>query len=186
MFWFNNKQYEYFDHPSNQTRVNERRVELPLAFEFVKSFKEGQKITEVGNVTHHYHREYTHDVVDLYETVPWMTVINEDILKWRPLEPHFGLFSISTLEHTANPQAAAKRMLEFAPKILITFPIGAYTANKILDLDFTKLEAQVYFMHRVSEDNDWEQCDEKTALTHVYGEPYMYGNAIAIIRKGVW
>src|SRR3990167_6625734 len=98
-FMFRGQVYDYIDHPSNQTALNERRVELPIAKDFVKGIK---SLLEIGNVTFHYGFALLHDVVDLNEKIPNVKY-NADILRWRPTREYAQALSISTLEHTDNP-----------------------------------------------------------------------------------
>jgi len=175
-FEFNGKEYAYFDHPSNQTYANERRVEIPIAFEFVEKYKD---ILEVGNVIRHYNREYKHDIIDLYEQSAW-PIWNKDILTWTPKREYPAILSISTVEHTSDPVKAVKRILSFAPKILITFPVGR-NADHLLDAD---IKAKFYFLKRAHKDNLWQQIyDIGEVRTIKYNKPYPYGNCIVIISK---
>jgi len=174
MFKFNGIDYEYFDHPGNQTYANERRVELPIAFAFVEKYKD---ILEIGNVTRHYRREWKHDVVDLNENPAW-PIWNKDVLTFDPPRKYLATLSVSTIEHTENPDLAVIRITKFAPKYLITFPIG-HDADSVLGLDYP-----MYFMVRTTEDNQWEQTMDKEAIKkYEYNKPFPYGNAVVIITN---
>lgn len=181
-FKFRNKEYEYFYHPGNQTAKNERCMELPLAFEFAEKYKD---IIEVGNVTRHYHREYTHDVVDLYEKSKW-PIYNQDILNWTaPIcedgEPKIykGALSVSTVEHTLDPRKAIENIIRLSTHYLITVPFGYASTFDLLDWDYPT----TYYMKRVSEDNRWEQIDRKDINEPEYGSPYPFANYVAIITN---
>jgi len=174
-FIFNNKKYEYVDRSGNQTRVNERRMELPIAFEFVEKYKD---IIEIGNVTRHYHQEYKHDVIDLYEKPAW-PIWNEDVLTFKPPKKYPAALSISTIEHTENPVLAINNIVRYAPKYLITMPMGYSSDNGVLRLDYP-----MYFMVRKNEDNEWEQMFDKESFKLIkYGEPFKYANGVVIITN---
>lgn len=174
-FTFRNKEYEYFDHPGNQTAVNERRVELPIAFEFIEKYKD---VLEIGNVTRHYHREWKHDVVDLNENPTW-PIWNKDVLTFEPPRKYLATLSISTVEHTVNPVLAVERIIKFAPKYLITMPIGYSSNNGVLNLDYP-----MYFMIRKNKENEWEQMFDKNSFREIkYGKPFPYANGVVIITN---
>ena len=180
-FQYNGNTYSYVDHPSNQTRVNERRVELPIAFDFLKRM-EGKRILEVGNVTHHYNRAYTHDVLDLYEKVPWLDIINEDILTWNPSEPYEAVLSISTLEHTADPLSAIDRVLSFAPNVLITVPYGY--GDGWIERVPTYPGVDMFYMQRQDQENQWKQVSPHDVQGTRYNTPFPFANALLILEKG--
>lgn len=177
IFKFRNREYKYIDRDYNTTKNNERRVELAIAFEFVDNTD--NNIIEIGNVLKHYKKDYTHDVLDLYEKSSWFT-IKEDVLKWKPKKIYSVAVSISTIEHTSNPLLAIQRILTFAPKILITFPIGYNNKdiNEILD-GFEN----IYFMKRINKENEWIETTKEEARKMKYDTPFRKGNAIAILIK---
>jgi len=160
----------------NNTKMNERRIELPIAFDFVDN-TDGN-IIEVGNVLRHYKEDYNHDVLDLDEESYF--TIKKDILKWKPRKKYSACVSISTIEHTQNPLLAVQRILTFAPKVLITFPIGYkdFNADEILD----KFE-NLYFMKRINKPNEWIETTKEEARKLEY-VPDRWANAIAILIKG--
>lgn len=180
-FKFKNKEYKYFDHPGNQTAVNERRMELPIAFEFAEKYKD---IIEIGNVTRHYHREYTHDVIDLYEKSAW-PIFNSDILTWKPSDfdegdkPYKAALSISTVEHTKDTRKAIENIMRLTPHYLITVPFGYATTYDILGWNYWK----TYYMKRISKDNRWKQIEWKDIKNPEYGAPYPFANYVAIITN---
>src|SRR4030042_6841269 len=102
-FQYQGKEFEYFDHPHHETYGNERRIEIPIALDYLRRFK-GKKILEVGNVISYYYppgiTDMVWDIVDKYEIVPKQNVINEDILTFKPKDGKYEMiFSISTMEH---------------------------------------------------------------------------------------
>jgi len=129
-FTYHGTPLEGFDAPYNNTILNERAVELAVAFEWLKG-RDSAHGLEVGNVLSHY-GVTGHRVVDFYEKADG--VENVDVFditgkfKW--------IVSISTLEHVgwdAEPRDpdAAERAVEhlrslLAPKgkMLITAPAG--------------------------------------------------------------
>lgn len=151
-------------------------MELPIAFEFAEKYKD---IIEIGNVTRHYHREYTHDVIDLFEKSKW-PIWNEDVLTFTPPKKYSAALSVSTVEHTLDPVGAIKKITQFAPKYLITMPMGYSSNNGVL-----KLDLPMYFMHRIGtvEENHWEQTTKKEALKAEYGSPYPFANVVVFITN---
>jgi SAM-dependent methyltransferase len=116
-------------HLYNLTHLNERMVELAVAFEWLKGESWSQGL-EVGNVLGHY-KQMTHDVIDLYEEASWYQVrqriINVDILHLHVPEKFQWVCSLSTVEHTADPVKAIKVLADFVKpggKLLVTFPTG--------------------------------------------------------------
>lgn len=183
-FKFKGKEYEYLDMSPNQTRVNERRVELPLGQEFIEEVRDGV-VLEVGNVLAHYKdvNYYNHDVLDLYEKVPWCPdIINKDILTWKPSKKYDAVISISTLEHTGNPLKAIERILSWKPKrVFITLPVGVDGVEKVI----AEHPEKISFMRRINEDNQWEEIShEKIASLFPieYNKPFPFANAIVIFR----
>jgi len=175
---FQNKNYDYIDMSPNQTRVNERRIELPLAMEFVEEHRDN--LLEVGNVLRHYKPRgyYTHDIVDLYETNPnFPEIINEDIMTFPPKKQYDAIVSISTLEHTDNPLAAVQRVISMAPHIFITIPIGYHNTEPVVDAFSDSL-----FLFRVNKENDWEEATREEVRGVQYNKPFPYANALLIIK----
>lgn len=182
MFNFQGKKYEYLDAFPNQTRVNERRVELPLALEFLEENKD-KEILEVGNVTRHYRPKgtLTHDVVDLFEVNPnFPEIINQDILTWNPSKQYDAVLSISTLEHTEDPLSAVNRIFKMAPKVLITIPFGYSRTNEVFER-ISNLSLK--YMKRINDNNDWKEAIRKEVTGTKYNEPFPFANAIMIIKR---
>ena len=179
MFTFQKKQYEYLDASPNQTRVNERRCELPLGLAFLEEYK-GKRILEVGNVSFHYKDRgyYNHDVVDLYEKVPGWPVKNEDILTWKPEGRYDATLSISTLEHTYNPLLAVNNILSYSDHVFITIPFGYNGVDKIFEA-FPDL----LFMKRINQDNDWKEATRDEVKGTEYNKPFLYANAFMILKR---
>lgn len=182
-FVVGSKTCNYFSHPY------ERTVELPIAFEFIKT---GKKVLEVGNVLHHYALQLMdRDIVDKYEKE--RGVINTDILEFKPNCKYDRIVSISTIEHIGydelgipdpnKPMEAInhmKTLLAENGSMLITMPIGY---NPVIDkMVFganTPFEQQ-YYLKRVSKDNHWEQVSPEVARECKVDKPYRCANAIIV------
>jgi len=178
-FQFQDTFYQYVDASPNQTRVNERRAELPLALDYLDSFK-GKSVLEVGNVLRHYipKGQCTHDVVDLYEKNPnFPEIINEDILTWTPEKKYDTVISVSTVEHTDNPLLAVQRICSMAPHVFITIPFGYAKVNEIFDA-----YPQLAFIKRVNQDNDWREATREEVKDTQYNTPFQFANAIMILK----
>jgi hypothetical protein len=131
-FTYNGMEFDYFDHPYNTTRLNERAVEIPIVMEWL-SRQHGHGL-EVGNVLSHY-GVTGHHVVDLYEQAPG--VQNIDLFDLRG--PLFDwIVSISTIEHVRwdtppqDPNGSAQAVQALlgmlrpggSSQLLVTAPLG--------------------------------------------------------------
>lgn len=128
-FTWHGVELDYFDHPYNTTRLNERAVEIPIAREWLWSGGIG---LEVGNVLSHYQATY-HTVVDRYETrAPAQNVDLFDVSG-----QYDWVLAISTVEHVRwdppeerDPNGAFEAighllsLVRPAGKMLITVPLG--------------------------------------------------------------
>lgn len=148
-FLFNGRSYPYFCRAYNQTWMNERCVEVPLAMEYVRP---GLRILEVGRVLDHYY-SFPHDCVDKFEK----GALNVDVVDFKTDVRYDVIISISTLEHVGwdedrNPEKiftaieVLKRHLKPGGKLVVTLPWG-YNAN--LDAELIKgrrlFDEQFYF-----------------------------------------
>jgi hypothetical protein len=182
-FVVGSKTYNYFSHPY------ERAVELPIAFEFIKT---GKNILEVGNVFHHYPLQIMdRDIVDKYEKA--RGIINTDILEFKPNRKYDRIVSISTIEHIGydelgipdpdKPMKAInhmKTLLVENGSMLVTMPIGYNPAiDKMVFGENTPFEQQ-YYLKRVSKDNRWEQVSSAVAHKCKCDKPYRCANAIIV------
>jgi len=187
-FTFKNKKYKYFIHSYNHTWRNERRVEVPIIWDIIKD-KESIKILEVGNVLSHYF-PIKHDVVDKYEK--GASVINEDILTYKPKKKYDYIVSISTLEHVGWDEPKKDKMkiiqalnnlrsmLSRNGKIIFTVPLGynPYMDNLIIH-EKLNLNEQ-YFLKRVSRDNLWKELKLDKNNIDSFDKPYLNGNGIIV------
>ena len=182
-FVLGKKTYSYFSHPY------ERTVELPIAFEFIKT---GRNVLEVGNVLHHYPiQPIDRDIVDKYEKESG--VINIDILEFKPNRKYDRIVSISTIEHIGydelgtpdsdKPMKAInhmKTLLAENGSMLVTMPVGYNPAiDKMVFAESTPFDEQ-YFLKRVSKDNRWEQVSPAVARECRIDKPYRCANAITV------
>lgn len=146
MFTYRGSTLRLFDHPYNDTRKNERAVEVAIALRFVFTNCDGARVgLEVGNVLGHY-GVTGHTVVDLYER-GWPGgphVTNVDVLDY-DAGPFDWIVSISTIEHTDDPLATLahlRSLLAPGGHLLVTFPMGAH-----FDLDTAALDDTLGFAH---------------------------------------
>lgn len=156
--------FEVFDHPYNTTALNERGVELPIAFDWLKG--RGGRGLEVGNVLGHY-GVTGHHVVDKYEM--GLGVDNRDV---EAIDGRYRwIVSISTLEHVGfnEPNRRDLNASERAVKhlrsllvpsggaMLVTVPLGWH-----LDLDEWLLEGEAGAWREctmVLGDDGWRQTE---------------------------
>ena len=75
-FEHSGKLFHYFHHQINNTWLNERAIEVPIALDCVSNC-EGKAILEVGNVLSYYEC-FDHDILDKYEMGEG--IINEDVV----------------------------------------------------------------------------------------------------------
>jgi hypothetical protein len=128
-FTFRKSFYQYFDHPYNRTRSNERAVEIPIALDFINKFS--ADLIEVGCVTPYYILA-THEVIDLADKHP--SCKNEDatLVNFK----NRNVLSISTLEHIGRSDYGiaekeknaaielTKRIIKESNNFFITWPLG--------------------------------------------------------------
>jgi hypothetical protein len=120
-------------HAYNQTLRNERAVELPIAWRWLRDVPAGSGVLEVGNVLSHYPtRVPERDIVDLWEPGPG--VRNVDLFEIAG--PYDVIVSISTAEHVrwdAPPRdldgsldaiAHLRSLLNPGGRMLLTVPLN--------------------------------------------------------------
>jgi len=192
-FTFSGGYYNYFIHKYNTTWKNERTVEIPIILKIINE-SEGKEILEVGNVLSHYF-PVKHDVVDKYEQAN--NVIMQDVCDFQSPKKYDLIVSISTLEHVGwderprDPmkilQAIENLKSLLAPKgkIIVTLPLGYNTEmDKLLrsgKIQFTKM----YYLKRISKDNEWVETDWKDIKNAKYNYSLICaeGLVIGIIEK---
>jgi hypothetical protein len=186
---------EYFDHPYNNTSVNERRVEVPLGQHFCNLFNDGSlSFIEVGAVMPYYQEGYQqHHTIDLFDPHP-------DCIKLDALKENYtngNVLSISTIEHIgtsdygatpSDPHDAFKclqKIISEAKHYLITWPAGY---NVTLDDDLSKSNIPYIILERLDAENNWRQLPFQrghhiAVKRYKYSEPYTCGNAIVVITN---
>ena len=187
-FTFKNKKYKYFIHAYNHTWRNERIVELPIIWDIIKD-KKSTNILEIGNVLSHYF-PINHDVVDKYEK--GVSVINEDILTYKPKKKYDYIVSISTLEHVGWDEPKKDKMkiiqalnnlrsiLSSNGKIIFTVPLG-YNSNMDDLIIHEKLNLnEKYYLKRISKDNLWKESKLNKTNLDLFNKPFQNGNGIII------
>lgn len=193
-FRFRGKTYRYFFHRYNTTWENERAVEVPVVEDFVRRAG-GKRVLEVGNVLSHYFR-IQHEVVDEYERA--RSVINEDVVHFRPSESYDLIVSVSTLEHVGwdeevrDPEKVLRavenlfdRCLSPGGMMVVTLPLG-YNSNLDLFLGEKRLRFdECGFLKRISAANLWEEVPWELARGAAYGDPFPCANVVlvGVIRK---
>lgn len=187
-FEFQGKKYEYFNHPYNTTRLNERTVEVPIIYAEVQK-NHSKRILEVGNVLSHYF-PISHDVVDKYEKAPG--VINQDILKYAPKKKYDLIVSISTFEHVGwdeFPRDKTKipktlkhltTLLNPGGKMIFTVPVAI---NDYLDGLIHQHElpgVQMYCLKRMTASNIWAEKSWEQIRFCQYDNPFPNANGIVV------
>jgi hypothetical protein len=185
-FSFRGQDYEYFDHPHNNTRINERTVEIPISFNFLDKIKDN--LVEVGCVTPYY-RECSHEVIDLTDDHPKSKKVDavqynfddKNVLSISTVE-HVGLsdYGIQAKEDNAAIQLCEK-IINTSLKYFITWPLGY---NKILDSWAFNLKNSLFISRRDDNKYLWKQ-KEVTELTEdnkVYGS-FHCANSIIILTN---
>lgn len=204
MFNFCNRKFGYVEHMYNNTKQNERAVELPIMFAVLDWYeKRGKKMLEFGNVTQHY-RPINHMVIDKHEKgVPeTKNVLNIDVVNFDFSERFDLIYSISTLEHvgwdetteflngikteedryrivkwkSSKALKVLKHHLKPEGELVVTIPCNY---NPFLDtLVKDGVFSELYFMRRVGL-MEWEQCGTE-AFECKMNDSYPNANAIVI------
>lgn len=178
-FQFNGRSFPYYCNFYNQTWMNERCIEVPLAMDHVKP---GARILEVGRVLDHYHA-FPHDCVDKFEK----GAINIDIMDFASEVRYDTILTLSTLEHVGwdvaydearDPEkihgaiGVLLKHLKPGGKLVATVPAGY---NQNLDADLAKgrrfFDEQYYFSRKPS--GAWEQTPDLRI------RPYLVRDGIA-------
>ena len=144
----------------------------------------------MGNVLSHY-STVSHDVLDKFEK--GRSVINEDVIDFRPSKQYDLILSVSTFEHigfddeTAESSgqkimeaiAACRRLLTREGVLVLTLPIGY---NPDLDnlIRGGRLSASREFYMRRIERATWVPCEKTEALKCRYKAPFPYANGLLV------
>ena len=168
--------------PYNNPRINERNIELPIAFWFIEHYNDN--LIEIGEVTPFY-RDPQHPVYDLSSDIADR---RRDVFDINMTDKN--VLSISTVEHvgfgdygnTPEPHLAieAIRLIrKKSRKHMITYPVGY---NEELDYDLMHSEIPYFVMYR-DDKNKWFMFDHKELQMFYYNEPFYAGNAIVVITN---
>jgi hypothetical protein len=175
---------KYFGyHPYNNPTHSERNVELPLAFWFLKKFKNDlENVIEVGEVTPFY-KKPEHIV---YDAVPEKSAtIKKSALDVEYCGKH--LLSISTIEHIGTQDyglmpdpallpAILSKMLA-SKNYLITFALGY---NPQLE-NLIKNERYIV-LERIAS-TKWCPVENKPFENYKYHSPWYAGNAVCVLTN---
>ena len=208
-FKFAGMELEYLKHPYNSTDRNMRTVEIPIINELVKRydeihFRRLKHKLEIGNVISHYH--YSNMIVlDKHETIYKEGVreaIQEDLMNYFPACLFDLIVSISTVEHISFGKYAKYCILIHQPQDIILkiksllWPNGvAYITVPVRynsRIDQYLLEGHIGAnimgcMHRISDENEWEECSlDQTYVTdrqRPSGYPWSTGMVVLRINQ---
>ena len=190
-FVFNGKKYKYFHHPLSWN--SERVIEIPLILEMMNKHK-GLKILEVGNVLSNF-TKLKKDTLDKYEKSE--SVINEDVVSFKPEKKYNLIVSISTLEHVGwdeKPKEPTKvikalknlkKCLSKDGQIMLTLPVGYNTTMDKLIKENKIIFKEKYYFIRISKNNRWKQVNFDDVKNIKYSQRFPHANAIlfGIINK---
>lgn len=184
-FEFKNSKYRYFHHPANDTKQNERAVEIPI----IRREMEGRPLAtlEVGNVLSQYFGRHKWTTIDLSEKED--SVINDDIASYNG-GPYDLIISISTFEHLGIEDGRDKfksidavencmySLLSPGGRLFFTVPVGY---NIVLDSWLMyRWPGKSRYMVRTTSDNLWLECNRDIAERMKYAKPYPSANAIIV------
>ncbi len=190
-FCCDGQSYHYFTHWYNFTAFNERRVEIPIAWQVVQSCAGAGAVLEVGNVLSHYGVVH-HDVVDKYEKSTYPGLMRADAETVETGKQYDLIVSISTFEHVGwdeEPRDDAKlmrtiahlrRLLKPQGVLFFTVPLGY---NAVFDrlLAAGELAAgKMLFLRRVSWANTWIEAPYAAVRAATFNAPYPFANALAV------
>jgi hypothetical protein len=187
-FFFQGEKYDYLYSRKNFTHLNMRTVEVPIAWKAIEGV-EPHKVLEVGNVLSNYYPP-SHQILDKYEK--GKNVINQDAVEFSSEERYDRIVSISTLEHIGwdwpegkdpgkIPSVIKNLKRHLSPNgiLLVTMPVGY---NSFLDalVEKEKLGLAMYFMKRVSSQNEWMETPYEEVRGVEFARPFPNGNAVLI------
>lgn len=187
-FTFQGQEFKYFDNPHNNTRINERTVEIPISLKFLEFNL--KNLIEVGCVTPYYH-ECSHEVIDLTDDHPKSKKIDATQYNFKDK----NVLSISTVEHVGlsdygneikeNNAAIilCEKIIKDSLNYFITWPLGY---NKVLD-SWAFENKRGYFISR-RDDNKYlwieKNQNELTEDNKVYGS-FHCANSIIILTNSL-
>lgn len=157
--WFDycGRRLRTVNEPYNRTWLNERQLELAVAFDFLDRLPPGAVGLEVGNVLAHY-RRVTHHVVDKYERAP--AVDNIDVVDLPGGRRYDYIVAISTLEHAGRDESPRdhgksahavrhlRSLLRPGGTLLLTVPVGYNDALDAAVLSLPVCAKETYALDR--------------------------------------
>jgi hypothetical protein len=188
-FRFAGTRFAYFYRRYNGTWANERSVEIPIVWRYLRQ-RSGARVLELGNVLSHYFA-VQHDIVDKYE--PGEQVINVDIVAYQAERPYDLIVSISTLEHVGWDEEPRDRqkalraidhlrsLLVPGGEMLLTFPIGYHPELDALAARGTGGEFYLRYLLRLSHHNTWREASWTEVCKARYNDLYPGATAIAVL-----
>ncbi len=172
-----------FDHPYNNTRRNERAVEIACLLSWLAG-KTGRTL-ELGNVLRHY-LAHDHRVVDRYERA--LGVANIDIFD--ETGRYRWIFSVSTVEHVRwdeqpkDPEGSVnalhhlRSLLKPNGELFVTAPLGHHPTLDDYLMDGGDADRACTF---VREGDSWRQTEHLT--WRPYGKTTIWADSVWI---GEW
>lgn len=193
-FTFRGIELPYLDHPYNNAAHNMRSVEVPIVRRYIDKTQQARTL-EIGNVLEHYGPRWW-PVVDVREQGP--SIVNQNVMKWEPVEPYDLIFSISTIEHIGHgkyrgyaapttPADVIERVrgwLEPQGVFVATVPMGYNEALDQQVLEETTGADTMWFMRRVNDENEWEECTKEEALAMPFDGRWRWGSGMAVLQAG--
>jgi hypothetical protein len=187
MFNIHSTTFKYFDHSYNNTKFNERCVEIPLGFYFLNTF-DVNSIIEIGAVMPYYSNNIVHKVYDIID--PYDKCIRDDLTKINFSFNDINVLSISTIEHIGKGDYGLdvdnesgitflKKIIQESKNYLITFPWGY---NKNFDEQILQNNINFILIKRVSE-FDWKVVTNDNVNNIQYNTPYSCGNSVVLITN---
>lgn len=187
IFSFQGRNYHYFDHPHNQTRINERTVEIPIGLDFI-DLVGASDLVEVGCVTPYY-QKCDHEVIDLTDDHPLSRKIDATEFSFIGK----NVLSISTVEHVGfgdygnqkkeNNAAIflCERIMRESKRYFVTWPLGF---NKILDEWAFQRKDGLFLSRQDGNKYLWQQktLSELSDDNKVYGS-FHCANSIIILTN---
>jgi SAM-dependent methyltransferase len=179
-FVFRGIAYPYCYDLYNDTFMNERTVEIPVAWAFVEAATAaGKRILEIGNTLSNY-RPCQHDILDKYDEQPG--IICEDVVDFRPPHSYDLIVSVSTLEHVgwdegrdatkfARAVSNLKACLAPGGTLVVTVPLGYHPEIDRLFAAGKLPFSSLYYLERVSWSNRWRETTRPTLERYPFPFP---------------
>jgi len=180
---------DYFFHPYNNTKINERCAEVALALEFISKHPD---YVEVGAVMPYY-IDNDNRVIDPFDPR------GNDKRRLAECDlTGLNVLSISTLEHIGIDQygntnlsdteaiKGLNQILTTAKNYFITIPIGFNkTFDKQVEAQLSSIPHKYGILRKNKSDKppEWIKVDPVTHLDYEYNKPYPFANFVLIITN---